>query len=116
MVKYKIIPYDKSHVDDILVFGINDKLLEADAHDEENRIDIAVPGLSFTLLADNRIVLSGGIHPLWDGVAEGWVISSQRIYSHKIKSATAIRQRLDLLCQNNKIWRLQTSVKEEFKR
>jgi len=59
--------------------------------------------------------LSGGIHPLWDGVAEGWVISSQRIYSHKIKSATAIRQRLDLLCQNNKIWRLQTSVKEEFK-
>ena len=114
MVKYKIIPYHKSHVDDILVFGINDKLLEADAHDEENRIDIAVPGLSFTLLADNRIVLSGGIHPIWDGVAEGWVISSQRIYSHKIKSATAIRQRLDLLCANNKIWRLQTSVKEEF--
>ena len=46
MVKYKIIQYHKSHVEDILVFGINDKLLEADAHDEENRIDIAVPGLS----------------------------------------------------------------------
>ena len=41
---------------------------------------MAIPGLSFTLLADNNIVLCGGIHPIWDGVAEGWVISSQRIY------------------------------------
>ena len=114
MVKYKIIPYDKSHVDDILVFGINDKLLEADAHDEENRIDIAVPGLSFTLLADNRIVLSGGIHPIWDGVAEGWVISSKRILQNKIKAARLIKKRTDILCSANKIWRLQTSVKANF--
>ena len=71
--------------------------------------------LSFTLLADNQIVLAGGIHPIWDGVAEGWVLHLKDIFDHKIKSATQSRQRLDLLCQNNKIWRLQTSVKEEFK-
>ena len=84
------------------------------AHDEENRIDIAVPGLSFTLLADNRIVLSGGIHPIWDGVAEGWVISSKRIYKNRIKSARLIRKRSDILCSANKIWRLQTAVKANF--
>ena len=115
MVKYKIIPYERSHTDEILTFGMNDKLLENDANCEEGRIDYGIPGLSFTLLADNNIVLCGGITPLWDGVAEGWVIASKRIYEHKIKSVSAIKKRLDLLCINNKIWRVQTSVKEDFK-
>ena len=53
-------------------------------------------------------------YPLWDGVAEGWVIASKRIYDHKIKSAIVNQKRLDLLCTNNKIWRVQTSVKEDF--
>ena len=35
MVKYKIIPYDRSHTDEILTFGMNDKLLENDASSEE---------------------------------------------------------------------------------
>ena len=115
MVKYKIIPYERSHTDEILTFGMNDKLLENDASSEEGRIDYGIPGLSFTLLADNNIVLCGGVTPLWDGVAEGWVIASKRIYDHKIKSVSAIKKRLDLLCINNKIWRVQTSVKEDFK-
>ena len=115
MVKYKIIPYERSHTDEILTFGMNDKLLENDASSEEGRIDYGIPGLSFTLLADNNIVLCGGVTPLWDGVAEGWVIASKRIYDHKIKSVTSIKKRLDLLCINNNIWRIQTSVKEDFK-
>ena len=46
MVKYKIIPYDRSHTDEILTFGMNDKLLENDASSEEGRIDYGIPGLS----------------------------------------------------------------------
>ena len=115
MVNYKIIPYDRSHTDEILTFGMNEELLEDDQKNKESRIDYGLPGLSFTLLADNNIVLCGGITPLWDGVAEGWVIASKRIYDHKIKSVSAIKKRLDLLCINNKIWRVQTSVKEDFK-
>ncbi|BAQ86269.1 putative acetyltransferase [uncultured Mediterranean phage uvMED] len=115
MVNYKIIPYDKSHSDEILTFGMNDKLLEDDASCEEGRIDYGIPGLSFSLFANNDIVLSGGITPMWDGVAEGWVIASKRIFDHKIKSIISIKKRLDLLCENNNVWRLQTSVKENFK-
>ena len=114
MVKYKIIPYEKSHTDEILTFGMNDKLLENDASSEEGRIDYGIPGLSFTLLADDNIVLCGGITPIWDGVAEGWVISSKRIFQNKIKAARLIKKRTDLLCNNNKIWRLQTAVKANF--
>lgn len=115
MVNYKIIPYERSHADEIITFGMNEKLLENDASAEEGRIDYGIPGLSFTLLADNNIVLCGGVTPLWDGVAEGWVIASKRIFEHKIKSVSTIKERLDLLCYNNNIWRLQTSVKENFK-
>jgi len=49
------------------------------------------------------------------GSAEGWVISSKRIFENKIKAARLIRERTDLLCANNKIWRLQTAVKADFK-
>ena len=115
MVKYKIIPYDRTHTDEILTFGMNDKLLENDASSEEGRIDYGIPGLSFTLLADNNIVLCGGITPLWDGVAEGWVMASQNIFEMRFLAAKTMKQLTDDMCKKNKIKRLQTSVKADFK-
>ena len=114
MANYKIIPYLKEHGDEIYAFGMNDKLMEIDASFTDNRLDTAIPGLSYTLLVDNNIILAGGIIPIWNGVAEGWVMSSKRVFDHKIRAASAVKKRLDYLCINNKIRRLQTSVKEEF--
>jgi len=114
MDKFEIVPYESVHGDDIITFGMNDKLMEIDAEFTENRIDIALPGLSYTLLVNNNPICSGGIYPLWDGVAEGWVMSSKRIFDYKIKAASLIKRRLNLLCNNNKIKRLQTSVKANF--
>ena len=114
MANFKIIPYQKDHGDEIYAFGMNDKLMEIDASFTDNRLDTAIPGLSYTLLVDNNIILAGGIIPIWNGVAEGWVMSSKRVFDHKIRAASAVKKRLDYLCINNKIRRLQTSVKEEF--
>jgi hypothetical protein len=99
----------------MIEFGLNDKLMDIDANFTENRIDFALVGLSFTLLHNNNPVCSGGIVPLWNGVAEGWVISSKRIYKERIRASRLIRKRTDLLCAANKIWRLQTAVKSNFK-
>ena len=96
-------------------FGLNNKLMDIDASFTENRIDIKVHGLSFTLLADNTPILSGGIIPLWNGVAEGWSIASKRISTNKIKSSRLIKKRMDILCAANRIWRVQTTVKANFK-
>jgi hypothetical protein len=114
MANYRIIPYLKEHGDQIIALGMNNKLMEIDASFTDNRIDTAIPGLSFTLLADNNIILAGGIIPIWNGVAEGWVMCSQKVFDHKIRSASSVKKRLDYLCINNKIFRLQTAVKEEF--
>ena len=99
----------------MIEFGLNDELMNIDASFTENRIDFAMAGLSFTLLDDNKPVCSGGIIPTWLGSAEGWVMSSKRILKNKIKAARLIKKRTDLLCVNNKIWRLQTAVKADFK-
>ena len=112
--KFEIVPYKTGHGKDMIAFGLNDKLMDYDATFEENRIDFALAGLSFTLLCNSEPVCSGGIVPLWHGVAEGWVISSKRIYKNRIKSARLIKKRMDILCSANKIWRLQTSVKANF--
>ncbi len=112
---FEIVPYNTQHGDEMIEFGLNDKLMDIDANFTENRIDFALVGLSFTLLHNNHPVFSGGIVPLGNGVAEGWVISSKRIYKERIRASRLIRKRTDLLCAANKIWRLQTAVKSNFK-
>ena len=99
----------------MIEFGLNDKLMDIDASYKENRIDFAMAGLAFTLLDNNVPVCSGGIIPTWLGNAQGWVISSKRIFRNKVKASRLIKERTDLLCVNNKIWRLQTAVKADFK-
>ncbi len=115
MDNFEIVPYQPQHGNDMIEFGLNDKLMDIDASFEENRIDFAIPGLSFTLLHNNMPVCSGGIYPLWNGVAEGWVISSKRIFKNRIRSARLIKKRTEILCAANQIWRLQTAVKANFK-
>ena len=78
MGNYQIVPYEKKHGNELINLGLNDRILDVDASFTENRIDIAVPGLSFTLLHDRQPICAGGIFPLWAGVSEGWVIASQR--------------------------------------
>ena len=112
---FKIVSYKREHGDEMIEFGLNDKLMDIDASFKENRIDFAMAGLAFTLLDDNVPICSGGIIPTWLGNAQGWVISSKRIFRNKIKASRLIKERTDLLCANNKIWRLQTAVKADFK-
>ena len=112
---YKIVPYQTQHGDEMIEFGLNDKLMDIDASFKENRIDFAMAGLAFTLLDNNVPICSGGVVPTWLGNAQGWVISSKRIFRNKIKASRLIKERTDLLCANNKIWRLQTAVKADFK-
>tara|TARA_B100000035_G_C20507763_1_gene339826 strand:- start:15 stop:470 length:456 start_codon:yes stop_codon:yes gene_type:complete len=112
---FEIVPYNTQHGDEMIEFGLNDKLMDYDATFKENRIDFAMAGLSFTLLDNNVPICSGGIIPTWLGNAQGWVISSKRIFRNKVKASRLIKERTDLLCANNKIWRLQTAVKADFK-
>ena len=114
MVKLK--PFKKSDADKIVSFGMNHKLMEIDAGFEENRIcNYSQPGNAYTMWIDNKPVFSFGMVILWKGVAEGWVMASQNIFDVKFLAAKTITSMMINHCKKNKIKRLQTSVKAEFK-
>ena len=89
--------------------------MEADASYKDNRICLADKGNAYTLWLNNKPIVAGGIFILWKSVAEGWVLASQNIYELKFLAAKEIKLRTDILCKKNKIKRLQTSVKADFK-
>ena len=107
--------FKQQDADQIVSYGMNDKLMEVDANFKENRICLADKGNAYTLFVNDKPIVAGGIFILWKGVAEGWVLANRNIYDVKFLAAKEIKKRTDLLCKKNKIKRLQTSVKANFK-
>lgn len=114
MDNIKVVPYKSWHSTKIIQAGMNDEKLSIDAKAYSDKIELAEPGMSYTLLVNDTIVCSGGIYPLWTGVAEGWVLSTRRIFDFTLSACRAIKERTDLICENNKIWRLQTAVRADY--
>ena len=84
MAKFTVVPYEMEHGDQIIEFGMNDKLMEIDASYSANRIcDHSQPGNAYTMFVDGKPVFACGIVVLWKGVAECWVMASQNIYDMK---------------------------------
>jgi len=109
-------PFLSEHADQIIAIGLNDKLMEIDASYSANRIcDHSQPGNAFTMFVNDKPVFACGIVVLWDGVAECWVMASQNVYEMKFLAARTILELQEKLCKKNKIRRLQTSVKADFK-
>ena len=107
-------PFKQEHADKIISYGMNDKLMELDASYKDHRISLADKGNAYTLFIDNKPIVAGGIIVIWKGVAEGWVMANQNIYDVKLLACKEIKKRTDILCEKNKIKRLQTSVKASF--
>jgi len=112
---WTIKPFKQEHADEIVSYGMNHKLMETDASYKDNRICLADKGNAYTLFLNNKPVVAGGIFILWSGVAEGWVLANKNIFEIKFLAAKEIKIRTDELCKKNKIKRLQTSVKADFK-
>ena len=67
------------------------------------------------MFMNDKPIFAIGIVILWNGVAEGWVLASQNIFEMKFLSAKTMKELTDDMCKKNKIKRLQTSVKADFK-
>ena len=108
--------FKPEHADKIISFGMNSKLMEIDASYSDNRIcNYSTKGNAYTMFVDGNPVFAIGIVLLWDGVAEGWVLASQNVFEMKFLAAKTMKELTDEMCKKNKIKRLQTSVKVDFK-
>jgi hypothetical protein len=52
---------------------------------------------------------------IWDGVAEGWVLATGKVWNHPIVIARAIKKNFARLAKENNIKRVQTAVRADFK-
>ena len=108
--------FKPAHADKIISYGLNSKLMEIDAGFEDNRIcNYSTKGNAYTMFVDGNPVFAIGIVVLWDGVAEGWVMASQNVFEMRFLAAKTMKKLTDEMCKKNKIKRLQTSVKADFK-
>jgi len=109
-------PFKKIHADQIVSYGMNYKLMEIDAGYKDNRIcNYTEHGNGFTMFIDEKPVYAFGLVLLWKGVAEAWLMASQNIFDIKFLAAKTVKEQTEIISKKNKIKRLQTSVKAEFK-
>jgi len=72
-------------------------------------------GPAFTGVADGEIIASGGILPLWKGVGEAWVVSSDLVNLYPLTFAKVIWRKLKELIKIMNFERIQTTVDIEHK-
>ena len=114
-VNWVVKPFKQKDADEIISYGMNNKLMEIDASYKDHRICKADKGNAYTLFVDMKPVVAGGIIILWEGVCEGWVMANHNIFNIKFLACKEIKKRTDDLCKKNNIKRLQTTVKYDFK-
>ena len=113
MSNVKIIPFENKHAEYILSQPLNSRFLELRPEHKKYAYFLKRIGMSFTGIVNNTPVAAGGVFPLWDGVAEGWVLASKEIYKYPIFCAKHIKRRTEIIIIANNIKRLQTSVKAD---
>ena len=109
----KIVPFENKHAEYILSQPLNSRFLELRPEHKKYAYFLKRIGMSFTGIVNNIPIAAGGVFPLWDGVAEGWVLATKEIYKYPIFCAKHIKRRTEIIIKANNIKRLQTSVKAD---
>lgn len=73
-----------------------------------------MPGRGHAIMDNGEIYAAWGLAPVWDGVAEGWMVPSKLIDSRKISVARAIRRQLERDIVRLKLRRVQAAVRKDF--
>ena len=113
MSNIEFVPFENKHAEYILSQPLNSKFLEFRSEHKKYAYYLKEIGMSFTGIVNNEPIAAGGVFPLWDGCAEGWVLATKKINNYPITFARVIKQRTDMMCKNYSIKRLQTSVKAD---
>lgn len=64
----------------------------------------------YAALLDDKPIAIGGVHKLWDGVAEGWFIMGKYGKYYPIRLARIVKIMVKTMINDNKLFRLQASV------
>ena len=110
-----IVPYISKHGKIILANQMNHVLMDQDATFDGDAMELEQKGLAYTCMINNEPIASAGMKMIWDGVAEGWVLASYKVWQHPVLVAKAIKKNFARLARVHGIKRVQTAVRADFK-
>ena len=110
----QIVPYIATHGKIILANQMNHVLMDKDAEFEGDAKQLEQQGLAYTCIINDEPIASAGMKVIWDGVAEGWVLATNKVWNHPLVIARAIKKNFTRLAKENNIKRVQTAVRADF--
>ena len=88
--------------------------MDKDAEFDGETMNLEQPGLAFTCMINNEPIAAAGMKLLWDGVAEGWVIATEKVLQHPLLVARAIKKDFAHIAKENNINRVQTAIRANY--
>ncbi|GAH46646.1 unnamed protein product [marine sediment metagenome] len=70
-------------------------------------------GIAYTIEVPEGLVASGGVLPLWKGVGEAWVVTSELVETYPILFAKTVWKKLYEIINANGIERVQTTIHKD---
>jgi len=70
-------------------------------------------GIAYTIEVPEGLVASGGVIPLWKGVGEAWVVTSELVETYPILFAKTVWEKLYEIINANGIERVQTTIHKD---
>ena len=109
-----IIPYKADHGKIIMASQLNHVIstIEIDYIKESSHLE--EKDMAFTCVINDKVIASAGIKKIWNGVGEGWVLSTDKIFDYPLTIAKAIKQNFDYVAKSNNIKRVQTAVRTDY--
>lgn len=102
----RLIPFATGHVEDLATE-------RKDMVRWKEMLSHVVPELSYTGVLNGHLIGSGGVVPMWDGVAEAWFVGSWRLSKNRFAAVRTLQKTMLELMDANAINRLQAHVRAD---
>ena len=108
----RIVPFEIEHVEYLLANPLNDSAYFPREFGAEAAA-FAKNGFAFSGIENGHLIGSAGLVMFWPGVAEAWLLASEKIEVNKTKSARAVLRELKRLISENNLHRVQAITRSD---
>lgn len=108
--KPRLITFDIGHIALMDLSGNHVDEMFSMPNGIENLETAAADGDAFTLMYDGRVMCVGGVHNIWPGCGQVWLIPSVYALQHPMVFARQVRRILDVMIETHQLHRVQALI------
>lgn len=108
MDNYKIKPFQSAHADEIILMG------EFENYSKDYSTDALETQDAWTGFYNDQPIVCGGINPIWEGVADVWIIMKKGSNKHKFFMLKNIKEKFKETITKRNYHRVQAVIRSDF--